>query len=149
MPKGGGHLQGKPELTRYARVRRAGPLLFLAGISARQPDNSIKGAGSDRTGALVLDVRAQTEGALENLGRTLEEHGASLADVVDLTVFLTSMTDYGGFNEVYNRFFTASLPARTTVGVHQLPDPALCIELKAIAYREAEHAPEVQGKKQT
>jgi enamine deaminase RidA (YjgF/YER057c/UK114 family) len=75
----------------------------LAGISARQPDNSIKGAGSDRTGA--LDVRAQTEGALENLGRTLEEHGASLADVVDLTVFLTSMSDY----QALMRFTIASL----------------------------------------
>jgi len=137
MAQGGGHLQGRPELTRYARVRRAGDLLFVAGISSRQPDNSIKGAASDLTGALVLDVRAQTEGAIENLGRALEEHGASLADVVDLTVFLTSMSDYRGFNEVYNRFFTrSSLPARTTIGVHQLPDPALCIELKAIAYRE-------------
>jgi 2-aminomuconate deaminase len=142
MAKGGGHLQGSPELTRYARVRRAGDLLFVAGISSRQPDNSIKGASSDRTGALVLDVRAQTEGAIENLCRTLEEHGASLGDVVDLTVFLTRMSDYRGFNEVYNRFFpTSSLPARTTIGVHQLPDPALCIELKAIAYRRAGAGP--------
>ncbi|HME74002.1 MAG TPA: RidA family protein [Myxococcota bacterium] len=135
MPEGGGHLQGQPELTRYARVRRAGPLLFVAGISSRQPDNSIKGAGRDRAGSLILDVRAQTEAAIDNLQRVLEGHGASLADVVDLTVFLTSMSDYRAFNEVYNGFFTASLPARTTVGVQQLPDPALCVELKAIAYR--------------
>jgi 2-aminomuconate deaminase len=137
MPEGGGHLKGRPELTRYARVRRAGPLLFVAGISSRQADNSIKGARSGSAGALLLDVRAQTEGAIENLQRTLQEHGASLSDVIDLTVFLTDMNDYSRFNEVYNRFFTASPPARTTVGVHDLPDPALCIELKAIAYRPA------------
>jgi 2-aminomuconate deaminase len=140
MPKDAGHLQGQPELTRYARVRRAGHLLFVAGISSRQPDNSIKGARSDRTGTLVLDVRAQAEGAIENLERTLEEYGATLSDIADLTVFLTSMSDYLGFNEVYNRFFaTSSLPTRTTIGVHQLPDPALCIELKAIAYLEPGH----------
>jgi 2-aminomuconate deaminase len=135
MPESGGHLQGRPELTRYSRVRRAGPLLFVAGISSRQADNSIKGARIGGTGTLLLDVRVQTEGAIENLQHTLREHGASLADIVDLTVFLTNMNDYGGFNEVYNRFFVASLPARTTIGVQELPDPALCVELKAIAYR--------------
>ncbi len=135
MPESGGHLQGRPELTRYARVRRAGPLLFVAGISSRQADNSIKGARIGGTGAPLLDVRAQTEGAIENLQHTLQEHGVSLADVVDLTVFLTNMNDYSDFNEVYNRFFAASLPARTTIGVRELPDPALCVELKAIAYR--------------
>lgn len=128
-------MKGKPDLTRYARVRRAGPLLFVAGVSSRQADDSIKGAGKHPTGAVHLDVRAQTEGAIENLRAILAEQGASLEDVVDLTCFLTSMNDFGDFNEIYNQYFSSAPPTRTTVGVHQLPDPALCIELKAIAYR--------------
>jgi len=131
----GGHMKGKPALTRYARVRRAGPLLFVAGISSRQSDDSIKGAGRHPTGAAHLDVRAQTEGAIENLRAILAEQGASLEDVVDLTCFLTSMNDFGDFNEIYNRYFSSAPPTRTTVAVHQLPDAALCVELKAIAYR--------------
>jgi len=130
---GGGHLSGVPALTQYAKARRAGDLLFLAGVSARRPDNSVKGASREGTGALAIDIRAQTEGCIENLRAALEAEGLGLANVVDVTVFLVSMADYGGFNETWNRFFDASGPTRTTVAVHQLPDPQLAIELKAVA----------------
>jgi 2-aminomuconate deaminase len=129
----GGHLSGAPALTQYARSRRAGNLLFLAGLSARQPDNSVKGASRGPTGAIEIDIRAQTEGCIENLRAALESEGLRLDDVVGATVFLVSMADYGGFNEIWNLFFGASGPTRTTVAVHQLPDPQLAIELKAIA----------------
>ena len=129
----GGHLLGNPTLTQYARSRRAGNLLFLAGVSARRADNSVKGASRGRTGALEIDIRAQTEGCIENLLAALEAEGLGLEHLVDITVFLVSMADYGGFNETWNRFFDASGPTRTTVAAHQLPDPQLAIELKAIA----------------
>jgi 2-aminomuconate deaminase len=129
----GGHLSGNPTLTQYARSRRVGSLLFLAGVSARQPDNSVKGASRERTGALETDIRAQTEGCIENLRAALEAEGLGLEHLVDVTVFLVSMADYAGFNETWNRFFDVSGPTRTTVSVHQLPDPQLAIELKAIA----------------
>jgi 2-aminomuconate deaminase len=136
----GGHLSGKPELTRYARARRVGPLLFLAGVSSRQRDNSVKGASAGPTGSLDLDIRAQTQGCIENLRSLLEREGLQLASLVDVTVFLVSMADYDGFNEAWNRFFDESGPTRTTVAVHQLPDPQLIIEVKAIASFE-ERAP--------
>jgi 2-aminomuconate deaminase len=129
----GGHLSDAPQLTQYARSRRAGNLVFLAGVSARQPNNSVKGAFRGPTGALEFDIRAQTEGCIENLRAALEAEGLQLADVVDVTVFLVSMADYAGFNEVWNGFFDPSGPTRTTVAVHQLPDPQLAIEMKAIA----------------
>src|SRR4029450_10428927 len=108
----GGHLTGVPALTHYARARRAGSLLFLAGVSARRPDNSVQGASRDRTGALEIDIRAQTEGCIENLRAALEGEGLGLEKLVDVTVFLVSMADYGGFNEIWNRFFDASGPTR-------------------------------------
>jgi len=129
----GGHLTGNPRLTQYARSRRSGQLLFLAGISARQPDNSIRGEEQSPSGALELDIEEQTEGCIRNLASALEVEGLALANVVDVTVFLISMDDYAGFNETWNRFFSDSGPTRTTVAVHQLPDPQLAIELKAIA----------------
>jgi len=129
----GGHLSGKPELARYAHVRRAGSLLFFAGVSSRQPDNSIKGASVGPTGAPEIDIRAQAEGCIQNLRAALEREGLGLSNLVDVTAFLVNMSDYGGFVEVWNRFFDASGPTRTTVAVHQLPDPLLAVELKAIA----------------
>lgn len=132
----GGHLSGRPELSRYARVRRAGPLLFFAGLSARQPDDSIKGASVGPTGTPEIDIRLQTEGCIENLRAALEREGLDLSNLVDVTAFLVDMSDYGGFVEAWNRFFDALGPTRTTVAVHQLPDPLLGVELKAIASLE-------------
>ena len=60
--------------------------------------------------------------------------GADLSNLIDLIVFLVDMKDYAGFNEVYNQYFKAETgPARTTVAVHQLPNPNLLIEIKATA----------------
>jgi enamine deaminase RidA (YjgF/YER057c/UK114 family) len=83
----GGHLSGAPALTRYALSRRAGSLLFLAGLSARQPDNSVKGASRGPTGAIEIDIRVRTEGCIENLRAALESEGLRLDDVADVTVF--------------------------------------------------------------
>ena len=123
----------EPETPRYARARRVGSLLFVAGVSSRRPDNTIKGASVGPTGVPEVDIRAQTEGCIENLRAALEREGLTLSSVVDITAFLVSMADYGGFIETWNRFFDVSGPTRTTVAVHQLPDPLLAVELKAIA----------------
>jgi 2-aminomuconate deaminase len=129
----GGHRSDAPLLGQYACSQRAGDLLFLAGVSSRQPDNTIRGASRSPSGALEIDIRAQTVACIENLRSALEAEGLQLNHLVDVTVFLVNMADYGGFNEAWNQFFDTSGPTRTTVAVHQLPDPRLAIELKAIA----------------
>lgn len=68
---GGGHRSGSPRFTRYARARRVGDLLSLAGMSSRLPDNSIRGASGAASGALELDIRVQTKGCIENLRAAL------------------------------------------------------------------------------
>jgi 2-aminomuconate deaminase len=120
-------------LANYPHVKRAGDWLFVSGTSARQADNSIVGA---EAGA-ELDIRLQTGATIENLRAILQSVGADLDDLVDLTCFLVDMDDYGGFNEVYNRYFDADGPARTTVAVRQLPHPHLLVEIKATARRPA------------
>ena len=56
-------------------------------------------------GTVTLDIRAQTRGVLENMRMQLTDLGADLEDLVDLTCYLVSMNDFGGFNEVYNSHF--------------------------------------------
>lgn len=107
--------------------------MFVSGTSARNPDNSIAGAAVDEMGTVTLDIRAQTRAVITNLERILATVGAGLADVVDVSTFLTTMNDFGGYNEVWSEFFDHTGPARTTVAVHQLPHPHLLIEMKAIA----------------
>jgi len=121
----------------YPHSRRVGDFVFVSGTTARRPDNSIAGAEADAMGTTRLDIAAQTAAAFENLAAILADQGAGLADLVDLTCFLVSMNDFGGFNEVYNRLFDPSGPTRTTVAVHQLPHPHLLVEIKAVAWKPA------------
>lgn len=119
----------------YPRYRRAGDFLFVSGLSSRRHDNSIAGASADAMGTAQFDIAVQTRTVLESLDVILRTAGASLQDVVEVTAFLTDMSDFGGYNAVYATFFGSDGPARTTVAVHQLPHPHLRIEIRAVAYR--------------
>ena len=119
----------------YPHVRIVGDLMFVSGTSARRPDGSIEGAEVDADGRPSLDIRVQTRTVLDNIGAVLGAVGASLADVVDVTVFLVDMDDFDGYNAVYADYFSADTgPARTTVAVRQLPHPHLLVEMKAMAH---------------
>lgn len=118
---------------RFPHLKVVGDLVFVSGTSARNPDNTITGASVDELGTVSLDIRAQTRAVIANIERTLATAGATLADIVDITSFLTTMNDFGGYNEVWSEFFDDTGPTRTTVAVHQLPHPHLLIEMKAIA----------------
>lgn len=120
---------------KYPHVKRAGDFLFVSGTSARRSDDSIAGAEIDSTGAARLDIRVQTRAVIENIRDILHSVGARLEDVVEISTFLVTMNDFGGYNEVYGEFFTSEGPARTTVAVHQLPHPHLLIEIRATAYK--------------
>ena len=129
-----------PELARprgaYPHFRRAGDFIYVSGVGARRPDNTIAGASADAMGTTVLDIRAQTRAVIENVRAILDAAGAKLDDVVDLVAFLVDMGDFGGYNEVYAEYFDAARgPARTTVAVHQLPHPHMRIEIKAVAWK--------------
>ncbi|MFD5725034.1 MULTISPECIES: RidA family protein [unclassified Streptomyces] len=122
---------------RFPHFRRAGDLVFVSGTSSRRPDNSFAGVATDELGTTDLDIRAQTRAVIENIGDILADAGGGLADVVQVTAYLVSMNDFGGYNEVYGQYFTETGPARTTVAVHQLPHPHLLIEIQAVAHLPA------------
>lgn len=120
---------------KYPHIKRAGDFLIVSGTSSRKADNTIAGAEVDDMGTMRLDIRVQTRAVIENIRDILASAGAGLQDVVEMTTYLVSMNDFGGYNEVYGEFFTHEGPARTTVAVHQLPHPHLLIEIRALAYK--------------
>jgi 2-iminobutanoate/2-iminopropanoate deaminase len=107
----------------YSQAIASGDLLFCSGQIAIDP----------KTGQMVGGgIEAETERVLENLKAVLEAAGASLADVVKTTVYLSDFAEFPAMNAVYVRAFPSAPPARATVGVAALPRGAK-IELEAIA----------------
>ncbi len=78
------------------------------------------------------DIRVQTERVLQNMAAVLEAGGSSFRRVVRTTVFLASMDDFAGMNEVYAKAFGEHRPARSTVAVKTLPRSVL-VEIDVIA----------------
>lgn len=91
------------------------------------------------TGKLVEGVAAQAEQALKNLEAVLKAAGASMADVVKTTVFVTDLADFGTVNAIYGQHFGADFPARSCVQVAALPAGGL-VEIEAVAFRSADEA---------
>lgn len=122
---------------KYPHIKRVGDFIFVSGTSSRLPDNTFEGVEVDKFGTTTLDIKKQTAAVLQNINSILQEEGASLKDVVDVTTFLVNMNDFKGYNETYGEFFDAETgPTRTTVAAHQLPHPHLLIEIKVIAYKK-------------
>ena len=77
-------------------------------------------------------IKAQTEQTIDNLEAILTEAGSSLDRIVKTTVFLASLSDFQGMNEVYAGRIGDTPPARSTIEVGALPSGAL-VEIEAIA----------------
>ncbi|MDE3067914.1 MAG: RidA family protein [Verrucomicrobiota bacterium] len=108
----------------YNHAVRVGDLLFCAGQIPIDPS----------TGDLVSGgIQAQTERALQNVKAILDHQKLTFAHVVKSMVFLTSLADFAGMNEIYARHFTADFPARSTVQVAALPKGAN-VEIEVIAH---------------
>src|ERR1700722_9564038 len=90
---------------KFPHVKRAGDFLIVSGTSSRRADNTIAGAEADEFGTTHLDIRAQTEAVLENIGDILRSAGADLGDVVEITSYLVNMNDFAGYNEIYGKYF--------------------------------------------
>ena len=111
--------QGAP----YSQAIRAGGLVFVSGQLALRPGTpELVGEGiAEQTGQVFANLRA-----------ILEEAGSGLDRIVKTTVYLTSLDDFQGMNEVYRQHVGDVPPARATVEVSGLPSGAL-VEIEAIA----------------
>ena len=103
----------------------AGRMIFASGQVAREVDGQLVGRG---------DIRAQTRKTLQNLQAVLTEAGATMDDVVKVTVFVTNLSEhFAAIHEIRAEFFAAPYPASTLVEVSRLVDPEMLIEIEAIA----------------
>lgn len=78
------------------------------------------------------DIKAQTRQSLTNIKAILEEAGTDMGAVVETTVLLTDIAEFGDMNEVYAEFFSEPFPARAAFQVVALPKGAK-VEIKAVA----------------
>lgn len=78
-----------------------------------------------------IDIVAQTEQVMKNIGALLNAAGTDYTKVVKTSCFLADMGDFATFNEVYAKYFTEK-PARSCVAVKTLPKNVLC-EVEVIA----------------
>src|SRR5436190_2886495 len=123
----------------FPHAKRVGDLLFLSRIGPRvRGSKEIPGVTLDQAGNIAgYDIEMQCRAVFENVRLVLEDAGATWNDIVDVTVFLTSMKkDFPVYNKLYAEHFAGSgkpNPTRTTVEVTALPTP-IAIELKVIAH---------------
>jgi 2-iminobutanoate/2-iminopropanoate deaminase len=107
----------------YSQAIIEGDFIFLAGQGCTNP----------ATGKLELgDVRSETKRTFENVRAVLEAAGSSLDDVTKCNVYLRDIHDFAAMNEVYETFFSAPFPARTTIQAGALPG-GIAVEIECIA----------------
>lgn len=137
-------------LARYAPFRRAGDLVYFAGIIAVDPaqqkvvtsyadlPEDVRQAAGE-TGEMSVDtkdgpIQAQTWYIMEALKRTVASAGGTLDDVVNLTQYFVDLRDFPGYNRVRTAFFPVP-PASTCVQVSELlPTNQTLVEVQAVAY---------------
>ena len=109
----------------YSPAVRAGDFIYVAGQGPIDPETNQYSFG---------DIRHETRVVLTNIQRILEGCGASMANVVKCSVFLSDGREFGAMNEVYAEFFGAHKPARTTVEA-KFVTPEMKVEIDCVAYR--------------
>ncbi len=110
----------------YSQAVWTGNLLYCSGQTPIDP----------ATGKLVDGgIGEQTRQAFNNLEAVVREAGMTMDNVIKVNVYLTSMANFAGMNQVYQERFSQPYPARTTVAVAELPLNAL-VEIELIAERD-------------
>ena len=110
-------------ISHYTDAVRFGNLLFVSGIGPL-----------DENGALVGrdDAALQARQIFRGLDKVLRAAGASPADVLKVTVYLTDIDDRTRINPVRQQFFGAARPASTLVEVSRLAIPGMKVEIEAV-----------------
>jgi 2-iminobutanoate/2-iminopropanoate deaminase len=107
----------------YSQAVKANGLVFTSGQIALDP----------ATGNLMDEsFEAQVHRALKNLEAVLHASGSDFSRVLKATVYLTDLANFQTLNQIYAEYFGDHKPARSTVGVAQLPKGA-AVEIDLIA----------------
>ena len=104
----------------YSHAVVANGFVFISGQGPVNPE----------TGAMPDAFADQVRQTFKNVQTILEAAGSSLDDVVKVNAYVTDLTRFAEFNEVYKEFFQADPPARTTVATALL---GILVEVDCIA----------------
>ena len=109
----------------YSPAVRAGGFIFVAGQVPLDPATNTMSTG---------DIKHETTLVLNNIKLILEGAGASMADVVKVSVFLADGNDFAAMNEIYATYFGDNKPVRTTIACKFMAD--IKVEIDCIAYKQ-------------
>ena len=109
-------------ISHYCDAVRFDDTLYISGI----PPLDSKG------NVVSEDPAAQTRQVFENMKLILDAAGATFADVLRVTVYLTDVNDRTKINPVRKEYFGAARPASTLIGVKELAIPGMKVEIEAI-----------------
>jgi 2-iminobutanoate/2-iminopropanoate deaminase len=130
--------RGAPPRGAYSQGWRAGDFIFVTGTGPSDPVS----------GELVGEtIEQQTERTIDNMSAILEADGASLRDVVKVTVHLSDTSLFARYNAVYARRFLKPYPVRTTVGSDLGHSPGMLIEMDCVAYMDGKKTAKTSKKK--
>jgi len=108
----------------YSQAVRAGDTVYLSGQVPFDP----------ATMQLVTgDFEAQARRVFENLKAVADAAGGSLNQAVKFNIYLTDLSNFAKVNEIMALYCAKPYPARSTVGVAQLPRGAL-IEIECVLH---------------
>jgi 2-iminobutanoate/2-iminopropanoate deaminase len=112
--------QGAP----YSQGVVHGDLVFVSGQLGIDPDSGDMVEGG---------IGAQTERTMQNVSAVLEAAESSLANVLQVSIFLVDLGDFAAMNEVYAKYVGPDFPARATVQIGALPSAAR-VEIAVVAH---------------
>lgn len=111
-------------ISHYADAVRAGNTIYVSGQGALDQHGALVGRG---------DVVAQTRQVLDNMKLALAAAGATLDDVVKVTVYLGNVDDRPRVNEVRKEYFKDNKPASTLIEISRFAIEGMLIEIEAVA----------------
>ena len=105
---------------------QVGDSIYVSGQTAQDPEGNVVGKG---------DMKAQMRQVLENMKTVLETAGASMDDIVKVTVYTTDMSRLLETHEIRAQYFPDPPPASTGLEVKALASPDLLVEVEAVAVK--------------
>ena len=107
----------------YVRAITSGPFVFVSGTTSLDAKGRVQGK----------DAAEQTRVTMRKIEAALKSGGATLKDLVRLTIFVTDIRDMGAVSKALGKALKGSVVASTLVSISALAVPGLLVEIEAMA----------------